>query len=85
MKSVAPCRNGHRCLWWKQGRCLFRHKDSQQQQGTLWLRDAKQQLQKLLKRFEYLLAEQTQEVRGHEAEEECVDIVQTTASRSESS
>lgn len=45
----------------------------------------KNQLQKLLKRFEYLLAVQTQQVQRHEAEEERVDIVHTTASRSESS
>ena len=85
MKSFAPCWTGHGCPWWKQGRCLFRHKDSQQQEETLCLRDVKQQQQKLLKRFGYLLAVQLQEVLGHEAEEERVDIVQTTASRSESS
>ena len=48
-----------------------------QQEETPCLRDAKQQQQKLLKGFEYLLAVQTQEVLGHEAEEERVDIVQT--------
>ena len=85
MNSFAPGCNGHGCPWWNQGRCPFRHKDSQQQEETLWLRDAKKQLQKLLKSFEYLLAVQTQQVPRHEAEEERVDIVQTPASRSESS
>ena len=69
MLSFAPCRNDHVCPRRKQGRCLFHHEDSQQQEETLCLRDAMQQQQKLLKRFENLFAVQTQEVLGHETED----------------